>query len=195
MKAKENAIVLLLLLTCVCEARSQISLSAGASYTYEFSYPIVVNFGRVFIPYSQFVPGIAGFDAGDMVRLEMFENSPNEGAFCSVLYGPQTPNCYFQGGGWSDFQGAVRVSVLAGSIEFYGFNLLHAHGAGIDAQGRYLSSGFNESVAVPEPTPLLLLLVSAGICAPFLVFRRVHKYMTPPTTNRCSRGAVLLTFA
>ena len=174
MKAKENATVLLLLFASLCQARSQISLNAGESYTYEFRYPVVVNFGRVFIPYSQFVPGIAGFDAGDTVRLKMFENSPNEAAFCSVLYGPQTPNCYFQGGGWEDFQGAVRVSVLAGSIQFYGFNLLHAHGAGIDAQGRYLSSGFNESVTVPEPTPLFLLLFTASIWVPFLVFRRAR---------------------
>ena len=175
MKAKKNAILLLLLLACVCEARSQVSLSAGESYTHEFSYPVVVNFGRVFIPYSQFVPGIAGFDAGDMVQLEMFENSPNESPFCSVLYSPQTQSCYFQGGGWWDFQGAVRVSVLAGSIQFYGFNLSHVHGAGIDAQGRYLSSGFNDSVTVvPEPTSLFLLLFTASIWVPFLVFRRAR---------------------
>src|SRR5262245_66659545 len=119
MRAKLKVIIFLVLFVSLCQARSQITLSSGQSYTYQFRYPVTVELGRVFIPFSQFVPGIGGFDAGDIVRLEMFENSPNEGTFCSVLYDPQTTrNCYFQGGGWWDFQGAVRVSVLAGSIQF-----------------------------------------------------------------------------
>ena len=173
MKANKNVIALLLLLACLCQAQSQISLNSGESYTYSFSYPVTVHVGRVFIPYSLFHPGISGFDPGDIVRLEMFENSTNEGAFCSVLYNPQSASsCYYQGGGWDDFQGAVRVSVLAGSIQFSSFVLQSSHGAGIDGQGQYLASGFNEQVVVPEPATLCILLTSAGIWASLLVFRK-----------------------
>ena len=167
MRAKSKVIIFLLLFAALCQGRSQITLRSGQSYTYQFSYPVSVTPGRVFTPYCWFLPGISGFDPGEIVRLEMFESTPNEVPFCSVLYDPQsipTSTCYFQGGCWGDFQGAVRVSVSAGSIQLDGFTLAHAHGAGIDSQGNYLASTFNESVTlVPEPSTWALLVFGLGL--------------------------------
>ena len=150
-------------LTLAVTVPAQVLINAGDSFTYEFSTLL----GPL---YPQSVGGISGFalftfdapslQAGDMLRVDQFENSVLDAPIETVFYNGNTfPIAISHNGAWLDHQGAVRLSVLAGSVALNQVNVTVSDFNGPLGRGQV----FYDSLVVPEPGAPLLILSSAAV--------------------------------
>ena len=89
---------------------------------------------------------------GEVLRLELFENTVNDSPFASQTYMPATPTTSASlagpAGRWLDYQGLVQVSMLSGSVDVIGTYFFIAPDQNTLCTAR---------VTVPEPTTTVLL--------------------------------------
>src|ERR1043165_4329666 len=99
-------------------AEGQLPMNSGDSFTYEFQFGPGELAPGIGYSYAFFAPRLSGVDPGDSVRIEVFEQSPKDSfVLCSQLY-EQDSFCKDPlGNWWTDRQGAVRISVLSGSVQ------------------------------------------------------------------------------
>lgn len=170
---KKRVVFGMLYYSLQCIAFAQIVLDAGASYAFDFRFTSgTVHTGIFLGQINSFTPRISGFESGDSVLLEMFDNNTNGAAFCSQLY---SPGGFCQSApGWDDLQGAVRVSVLSGSIvlEAIGVNRMQ----GIGGRPPLYISWATGVVPVPEPSTNVLFGMGLGFAIAYRFCRK-----------RCSR--------
>ena len=152
--------VFALSLNCYC----QLHLNAGDTYIYQFSsLPLVQQFpaeGHFFTASSFVTLNTETLLPGDQLRLEMFENSPADAPFCSTtLFG--SGSC-FANLGWQDLQGAVRLTMLSGSVqvETIGLEVVTLIPF-TPLAGHYYST----ITPVPEPSAILLMTLSSAFGA------------------------------
>ena len=146
----KKLIIFSLLCLVRVQMQGQLVMNAGDSSAFATQLRFLGEFHQsLSFPSSFFRPTIAGFDVGDSVRLEMFEDNVNQTPFCSTLY--ETSTSCFGSGFWWDQQGAVRVSVLSGSVELQALELGFSSGG---TRGFYSGATL---VLIPEPTTMALL--------------------------------------
>jgi hypothetical protein len=143
-----------------------IMLSAGDTYTYQFSTMSVVGpyFPEGPMPPFGMLDGyFASFVPGSSILCEMFEDSTNEVTIAaqilssptSPLFPPPPGPALEASGAWQDFQGAVRFTMLSGSVTISVFRVAAVTGD---------STGFVEygTTVVPEPCALPFFCAFAG---------------------------------
>jgi hypothetical protein len=112
--------LVVLTLAALCQsARAQLRLDAGDSWTHEFtSLPAVVTGPGPAERLSGFHFSMPDYELEtDLLRIEMFENTVTDGEpLCAALLNthPTGDDCA-AAGGWDDFQGTVRLTMLSGS--------------------------------------------------------------------------------
>ena len=146
-----------------------VGISQGGSYTFQFSsLPFVrtagpLDGGRFAVNFST-----NGLGTGESLLLELFPNSVSDvpltftfdGAAGSLLpdgslggvfvsWSPGVP------GLWPDLQGVARVTMIGGAVQVSDFSVTQVEAGG------YYSGSF----PVPEPGPLALVLIGAGVFA------------------------------
>jgi len=168
--------ILLLCATCLSTlGQGQLILSAGDSYTLEFSDlalegpwplddPRPTPFGQV---------GVAhyGFEAGDSLLIEMFEDTTAEPPVGTggwdwpegTVQSPPPPLFIESFGAWQDLQGVIRLTMLSGSVTIVDVTAFAVRDE-VDGRFRYLS-------AIPLPEPSGAMLAFVGIGALFLRLR------------------------
>ena len=145
---------------------SQLVLSPGQVWDYSFdtlpktgSVPV---FGNNPGGTLQFTVNSSSFQSGDLLRYEMFENSTTEAPICSRLMSSAPPydlSCSSDFS-WQDRQGAIRLSMLSGSVTIDSVTLKAiVAGPSLSSYDVY-STTFTP---VPEPGTVTLLLVSATV--------------------------------
>jgi len=151
----------LLLLVSVVESSAQVlHLSAGQNFESEFQnlpfsgflFPNQSNEGSVFLTLSM----DDGLSAGESLRLQIFENSFSEPpVLTKLLNGPVTDMTIggSQPDAWQDLQGAFRLTMVSGSVEFTGIS--------VNAVKETLV--YSTVVPVPEPSALVLLALAAPL--------------------------------
>ena len=153
---------------------SQLVLNPGESWTYPFSDLPRTGSVSVFTSTPggilDFTVDGSTFQSGDMLRYEMFENDTSAAPICSGILnsapsGKITCESNFA---WQDVQGAIRLTMLAGSLSVDGVTVKAiVPGVSLSSYDVY------SSTFVPTPEPGTLGLLGAGICAGFLRrFRR-----------------------
>lgn len=162
MKAIHSICVVWLVL-CL-ESHGQLSLNPGESWAYQFNNlpktGMVSAFGATPGGVFEFMVDSATFQSGDMLRFEMFENDTSEVPICSGVMSsapPFTGSCETDAA-WQDRQGAVRLTMLAGSVTVDTITVKAI------IPGPSLSSYDVNSVTfapVPEPGPVTLTLLAA----------------------------------
>ena len=178
-KKMKSAFLLLLIAALGLPAGAQsLHLTAGESFTYSFDSMLVA--GPTLQPtvmaafQVHFVNDL--FGPGDLIRLEMFEDSPAGGRVVgrnitgtsperitetSLLFSrPETPIF------WEDLQGAVRLTVLSGSVDLdrVGFTT------------EYRGTLYGNAVPVPEPAMWGLLSIGGLV---ILLFKRRGATLEP----------------
>ena len=149
--------ILLLLWIClpVC---SQLLLNTGDTWNYQFSSLPKTGSISVFVtnPVASVTFHIdsSTFQSGDKLRYEMFENSAFETPICSNLMvsaPPFTLTCRADGG-WQDVQGAIRLTMVSGSLSVTGVTLyLIRAGPSLSSYDVY------SSTFIPQPEPPVAL--------------------------------------
>jgi hypothetical protein len=163
MKAIHSICVVWLVL-CV-QSYGQLSLNPGESWAYQFdNLPktgTVSAFGATPGGVFEFMVDSSTFQSGDMLRFEMFENDTSEVPICSGVMTsapPFTGSCETDAA-WQDRQGAVRLTMLAGSVTIDTITVKAI------TTGPSLSSYDVNSVTfapVPEPEPVTLSLFAVA---------------------------------
>src|ERR1041385_5993064 len=103
-------------------ARSQLVLNPGDTFAYSFSSLPLTGFVSSFNSVPSGVFGFTvrsnSFQAGDLLRYEMFENSVAESPIFSGTLSTAPPFSLSatNAGAWQDVQGAVRFTMLSGSV-------------------------------------------------------------------------------
>jgi hypothetical protein len=151
-------------------ARAQLTLNAGQVFNYGFN-PLDLRFtGFTACPIPCFPPlqpyaltsirlDTNTWADGNRLRLDMFENSPTDSQpSCSVVVTslPEfgLPGCW-RLNGWQDLQGAIRITMEAGSVTVDSISVT-AHlmdGAGLDNYA---------VVLVPEPRGAVFFAILVG---------------------------------
>jgi len=143
---------------------SQLVLAPGQVWDYSFdTLPktgSVSVFGNNPAGTLQFTVNNASFQPGDMLRYDMFENNTTETPICSGLMSSAPPydqSCSSDFS-WQDRQGAIRFSMLAGSVTIDSITLKAVvAGPSLSSYDVY-STTFTP---VPEPGSMTLLGVGA----------------------------------
>ena len=120
------------LLALALSASAQVRLNPGHTLTYEFTslpYERSVRLGVTDIRAPRatvYFESAAGPSRGVRLQVEMFEDSVSETPICSQIYiapyahddaGEYEFRCRVENA-WQDFQGAVRLTMLSGSLVF-----------------------------------------------------------------------------
>jgi hypothetical protein len=101
---------------------------------------------------------MSGFDvAQDALQFELFENSLSSGPAVSVVAEQANDGTLMPPGGWADFQGVVRFTMLTGSITFEEITFFHV--VPVDA-----TSGERHQLVI-VPTPGTNLIHALAPCA------------------------------
>jgi hypothetical protein len=109
--------------------QAQLTLYQGDSIVLRFdSLPEVIypseSFGSVGAGGVSFK--MSGFDvAKDALQVELFENFLRDGAAANVVAEQANDGTLMPPGGWADFQGMVRFTMLTGSITFEEITFFH----------------------------------------------------------------------
>ena len=151
----------LLCLSAFCPpAQSQLLLNAGDTYIYEFASlgtPNVVSgfnpTGNLFTPvFSAYIRPI------DWITIEAFEDNTSETPWCSHSYASPDPLLDHCGDSvrWSDHQGVVRITVLAGSVTLDSMSFYRQEPTGFGNTAIYSMT----VTPVPEPAALSMLGVA-----------------------------------
>lgn len=147
---------LLLLSLCLNSFAQGVLLGPGDTYSYSFSN---LNYGGELgggKPQASFSAHFTGdlLDPGESVRLEMFESSLSDSPVASLdvtaLTTARSRADLFVGTNplpWLDFQGAVRFTMLSGSVGL----------ASVGVNTMIGTSSYGVLTAVPEPGSLALL--------------------------------------
>src|ERR1043165_9426907 len=155
-----------LLIALAPAAFSQLVLHTGDTWTYNFnnlprtgSVPVFTSTpGGTF----QFTINGSSFQSGDQLRYEMFETSTSDPAICSALFSSEPPNdatCTTDLA-WQDQQGAVRLSMLSGSLIIDSVTIKAiVSGPSLSSYDVY-STTFTP---VPEPTTIAFLALVTGL--------------------------------
>jgi len=161
-------IILFSFFTFISRGECQIILNQGDSYDFTFS-TMNNNSGTSFAwPVSVYV----GYENdllndGESIQIELFENtlvdSPwqttvhSQSGFLSsvnsIIFSNSESN-------WGDLSGAVRITMLTGSVEIIGLSI----------QRNIATDKYIVSASIPEPSTYLLLTISSVIC--FLLTKR-----------------------
>jgi hypothetical protein len=168
---KTTSLVVSILVISILNISAQgFILGPGESFSFGFSQ--LDNCQRMMEPlppdglvYVSFGNDILG--SGESLRLEMFENALSEPPIASQTYSSLMPIQFVglsRSLAWRDFQGVVRVSMIAGSVEV--------------TRGRFfvLPDPFtvcDTVVAVPEPSSFALIAVAAAVGAVVFWQRRL----------------------
>lgn len=142
--------LVVLLLAALCQsARAQLRLDAGDAWTHEFtSLPAVVTGPGPAERLSGFHFAMSDYEPGaDLLRIEMFENTVTDSEpLCSALLDTDPPgDSCAAAGGWDDFQGTVRLTMLSGSALIESVVIYRQVPIGVDGWTRY------ESRVIPVP--------------------------------------------
>jgi len=142
----------------------QLLLNSGDTWTYNFnSLPhtgFVSAFGSNPGGSFQFTIDGASFQAGDQLKYEMFENTASEQPVCTGIFNSAPPNTATCSTDfvWQDQQGAVRLTMLAGSLVVDSVTLKAI------IPGPSLSSyDVYSSTFTPVPEPSMVLLLALGV--------------------------------
>ena len=170
-----NGVGAALFLVCCLSASGQLTLNSGDSYIYQFdslhfdghvTFGVAAPFGAFYLPVS---PSALG--PTDSLRFEMFENSPSEGAIFSRTLTSSSQledNSATIVNAWGDVQGAVRLTMLSGTVTINVFTLEAVTGSVADG-----FDVFGERIyPVPEPSPLVLSSIG---CVIGLLWIRHHQ--------------------
>jgi hypothetical protein len=152
----------LALLAGCLTARGQLTLNAGDIFTYEFNTLTLMGQQDVGTPLGNYwvIMDTTTVQTGDTMLLEMFEGSLAEAPIA---------NSTFTGGGslgtctafdaWADQQGAIRLTMLSGSVTVDSIRLTALTPTGSDPPINRWQSAF---VPVPEPSTIALLGVAVA---------------------------------
>ncbi len=166
--SKIVAIVAVLLTTIGVYAQGSLTLNAGDIYTYQFSSLPLQGTWDVQeppgLPRGQvngfFLPG--SFQPGSSLLVEMFEDSTSSSPIASqtlispVGFSPPPGPLLWSLDAWQDLQGAVRLSMLSGSVTIDLFQVT----ANRDDSG-VLNSFGSSALPVPEPNSIRLISCAA----------------------------------
>lgn len=146
--------------------RAQLVLNAGDSWTYPFSALPKTGSVSVFTSTPggilDFTVDSSTFQNGDMLLYEMFEDNTSGPVICSGTLSSAPPpkiSCV-RDFAWQDVQGAIRLTMIAGSIS--------VDSVTVEAivPGPSLSSyDVYSSTFVPTPEPGTIGLLGIGLCA------------------------------
>lgn len=173
-KASLFATVVASLNTCI-GLYAQAVLTTPSSFEYAFNgLPFVTVVGGFppQTPDGQLRLSLSGFDAGDVMRVEMFENSLGGTPVYSGDWNIAPGHAISVPGAWQDLQGGIRLTMLSGSVVLDSFD--------IAALVPFIGPGGTQryavyaSTVVPVPEPAILGLVAASIPAWYLA-RRFNK--------------------
>src|SRR5213593_573821 len=117
----KKMVVLVASLACVSAMGQGLLLTAGETYTYVFtSMQLLGPSAGGVMGTTDFGARFSGdlFDPGDSIRMEMFENTPDEAPFLSNTFLGATPplsvlslqRSQLTSSHWNDMQGAVRLT-------------------------------------------------------------------------------------
>ena len=162
-------------------AQDVLHLGEGQSFTFQFTSLPFVQAGAL-----EPLGGAAFFnfsgnllDPGERLRIELFENSFGE---APVQVFEEHPISVRHGAGafaslaWQDLQGAVRLTMLQGSLDVSSLVLTAVNNDFPDNMFTY----YQQVIPVPEPSSMLIAIVGActGLC--FAVARRRRRRGFPP---------------
>jgi len=153
-------------------AQDSLHFSAGQSFSYTFSTLDFVQSGAL-VEQSGGVSfyRLAQPSPNDAVLLELFENNLQEAPVASQVFTDRfgDPTGFGRGGLWQDLQGAVRLTVVSGSMDLTGLRFTVGTGP--------LDFNYYQTfVAVPEPGTLgLSLLIGGCVLTWHLARRRCNK--------------------
>ena len=138
---------------------SDSSNSAGLTFSYT-NHTVIGGLGEPFVLYSSYL------EADESLRIEYYNNQGDSSPFDSTIIYGEDPSVAghgqiwldpFNDGSsfvpWTDLEGSVVLTVLAGEIE------IHSPGLGITLDGIQYSTELH-TTPVPLPPALLLLLSS-----------------------------------
>ena len=103
----------------------------------------------------------------ESLRLEMFEDNPNEPPLATQLHSPAPSVSFVQMYGpaaWLDYQGVIRLTMLYGSVDV-NYSLFIV---GPNANTLCYATVY----AVPEPSAILVMFLGCGIGTGVRIFRR-----------------------
>jgi hypothetical protein len=159
-------------------------LNQGDGWTYNFSnlpkMGSVSVFGTNPGGSLEFTVNSSTFQSGDMLQYEMFENSSLETPRCTRIMNsapPFNPTCQ-RDFSWQDRQGAIRLTMLAGSVTVDSITVKAI------VSGPSLSSyDVYSSTFTPVPEPAAVSLLGMVLLASVWGFRR-----TPEQRRRNAKG-------
>jgi len=164
------------IVACCLPCFSQLVLTPGQLWDYSFdtlprtgSVPV---FGNNPSGTLQFTVNSSSFQPGDMLRYDMFENNTSETPVCSETMSSAPPfgaSCTSDFS-WQDRQGAIRFSMLSGSVTIDSITLKAV------VAGPSLSSyDVYSTTFTPVPEPGTMTLVGFGASLAMLWFRQQLK--------------------
>ena len=166
MRMKTTALTLFMLVSFTAAGQG-VLLTAGDTFSYSFD--TMPYLGRFTVPggagsaaEGSFNTSFEGdlFDPSDSVRLEIFERSLDDAPRQSSTFGGYTTSVsslsILAPYAWSDFQGAVRLTVLSGSVELTKISVYRENPVTLQRYDLY-----GMVVPIPEPYPSSLLLAVA----------------------------------
>jgi len=156
---KKLAVLTAILLATCSFAHSQLTLGPGETYTYEFeTLSPTERYEIGFPPVAAMSVTIYGFQSGDALRIEMFEDDPMGAPFCERTVTNTTNPLHFSCSElyhWQDLQGSIRLTMVSGSATIDNF-LLHS----FRPSGGSSIREYAARVYVPEGRPLLQVVPS-----------------------------------
>jgi hypothetical protein len=147
---------LAILLLAVSHAYCQLVLNTGDVWTWGFTnMPNVTTSGGLpgFIPVSSVYLDVSSYDiTADVIRCEMLENGL---ADVPVAVGGRSCSASFQT--WSDLQGMVRVTMVAGSVSLDSVTVSRCFGFGVGHYQYYIGCQSQSTVPTLDPQPRLYM--------------------------------------
>jgi hypothetical protein len=159
---KTAASILITLITSAFVACGQLVLQQGQSWSYQFNFlpmtgttnALLATLGGTF----QFTMNSGSFQPGSQLRYEMFENTSSDAPICSgtVSLVPPSSQACSSPGAWQDLQGAIRFTMLSGSVEIDRISL-----QAITISPSLSSDNVNQLDFTPVPEPSIKVIVVA----------------------------------